>query len=158
MIDEQIKSLGFVLPEAPVPLAAYIPAVQSGNLVFTSGQLPMVAGVLQSKGKVGKDVSEADAKHAAEIALLNCLTVVKSATGNLDLVERIVKVTVFVNSDPSFFNQPEVANGASELLVKIFGEKGKHARAAVGVNVLPRDAAVEIEMIVETKSGRKESA
>ena len=152
MIEDQVKILGLTLPTAPVPLAAYIPAVRTGNLVFTSGQLPMQDGVLKFKGKVGSEVSEQEAKHAAEIAVLNCLAVIKSIVGNLDSVERIVKVTVFVNSDPGFVNQPEVANGASELLVKIFGDKGKHARAAVGVNVLPRDASVEIEMIVETKN------
>jgi len=152
MIEDQIKILGLTLPTAPVPLAAYIPAVRTGNLVFTSGQLPMQDGVLKFKGKVGSEVSEQEAKHAAEIAVLNCLAVIKSIVGDLDSVERIVKVTVFVNSDPGFVNQPEVANGASELLVKIFGDKGKHARAAVGVNVLPRDASVEIEMIVETKN------
>ena len=153
MIEDQIKALGLTLPAAPVPLAAYIPAVKTGNLVFTSGQLPMVDGVLKYKGKVGKEISGEDAKHAAEIAVLNCLAVIKSKIGSLDNVEQIVKVTVYVNSNAEFYNQPEVANGASELLVKIFGEKGKHARAAVGVNVLPRDAAVEIEMIVQIKNG-----
>jgi enamine deaminase RidA (YjgF/YER057c/UK114 family) len=151
MIEEQIKALGLTLPAVPVPLAAYIPAVKTGNLVFISGQLPMLDGILKYKGKVGAFVSEGEAKHAAEIAVLNCLAVIKSIVGNLELVERVIKVTVFVNSDPGFVNQPEVANGASELLVKIFGDKGKHARAAVGVNVLPRDASVEIEMLVETK-------
>lgn len=155
MIEDQIKRLGLTLPAVPVPLAAYIPAVKTGNLVFTSGQLPMLDGVLKYKGKVGTDVSQDEAKHAAEIAVLNCLAVIKSIVGNLELVERVIKVTVFVNSDPGFVNQPEVANGASELLVKIFGEKGKHARAAVGVNVLPRDASVEIEMLVETKNDDK---
>ncbi|MCK9210655.1 MAG: RidA family protein [Ignavibacteriaceae bacterium] len=152
MIEDQIKALGLTLPAAPVPLAAYIPAVKTGNLVFTSGQLPMLDGVLKYKGKVGTQVSQDDAKRAAEIAVLNCLAVIKNVIGNLELVERVVKVTVFVNSDPDFVNQPEVANGASELLVKIFGDKGKHARAAVGVNVLPRDASVEIEMLVETEN------
>jgi len=149
MIEKRITSLGFSLPNVPVPLAAYIPSVRTGNYVFTSGQLPMNDGVLQYKGKVGKDVSEEEAKKAAQISVLNCLAAIKGACGDLDKIERIVKVTVFVNSDSSFVNQPEVANGASELLVAIFGEKGKHARAAVGVNVLPRDASVEIEMIVE---------
>ncbi|MDP3683937.1 MAG: RidA family protein [Ignavibacteria bacterium] len=151
MIEDKIKELGLVLPTVPVPLAAYVPGVRTGNLIFTSGQLPMEDGTLKYKGKVGTELSEQDAKHAAQIAVLNCLAVVKSILGNLDLVERVVKLNVFVNSDSRFFNQPEVANGASELLVKIFGENGKHARAAVGVNVLPRDASVEIEMIVEVK-------
>jgi len=151
MIEDKIKELGLLLPAVPVPLAAYIPAVRTGNLIFTSGQLPMVGGVLKYKGKVGKDVTEVDAKFAAQAAVLNCLAVVKSIVGDLELVEKIVKMTAFINSDSAFVNQPEVANGASELLVKIFGEKGKHARAAVGVNILPRDASVEIEMIVEVK-------
>ncbi len=151
MIEDKIKELGLHLPAAPVPLAAYIPAVRTGNLVFTSGQLPMIDGVLKYKGKVGKDVTEEDAKLAAQAAVLNCLAVVKSIVGDLELVEKIVKMTAFINSDSAFVNQPEVANGASELLVKLFGESGKHARAAVGVNVLPRDASVEIEMIVEVK-------
>ena len=151
MIEDKIDELGFVLPTVPVPLAAYVPGVRTGNLIFTSGQLPMEAGVLKYKGKVGTEVSEEDAKQAAQIAVLNCLAVVKSILGNLDFIERVVKLNVFVNSDSKFGNQPEVANGASELLVKLFGEKGKHARAAVGVNVLPRDASVEIEMIVEVK-------
>lgn len=151
MIEDKIKELGLLLPAVPVPLAAYIPAVRTGNIIFTSGQLPMVDGVLKYKGKVGKDVTEEDAKLAAQAAVLNCLAVVKSIVGDLELVEKIVKMTAFINSDSAFVNQPEVANGASELLVKIFGEKGKHARAAVGVNVLPRDASVEIEMIVEVK-------
>ncbi|MDP3148130.1 MAG: RidA family protein [Ignavibacteria bacterium] len=151
MIEDKIDELGFVLPTVPVPLAAYVPGVRTGNLIFTSGQLPMEAGVLKYKGKVGTEVGEEDAKHAAQIAVLNCLAVVKSILGNLDFIERVVKLNVFVNSDSKFGNQPEVANGASELLVKLFGEKGKHARAAVGVNILPRDASVEIEMIVEVK-------
>ena len=151
MIEDRIKELGLHLPAVPTPLAAYIPAVRIGNLIFTSGQLPMVDGVLKYKGKVGKDVTEADAKLAAQDAVLNCLAVIKNIVGDLELVEKIVKMTAFINSDSFFVNQPEVANGASELLVNLFGEKGKHARAAVGVNVLPRDASVEIEMIVEVK-------
>jgi len=154
MNEDQIKALGFTLPAVPIPLAAYVPGVRTGNLVFTSGQLPALEGVIKYKGKVGAEVSEEDAKLAAQLAVLNCLAVVKSTIGDLEFVERIVKLTVFVNSDSSFSNQPEVANGASELLVQIFGDKGSHARAAVGVNVLPRNAAVEVEMIVEVKNGR----
>jgi enamine deaminase RidA (YjgF/YER057c/UK114 family) len=147
MVEERIKELGFDFPEAARPLAAYVPSVFAGNFVFTAGQIPSVKGDLIYKGKVGNDLSEKEAKKAAEICILNCLAAVKRTIGNLDRIEQIVKVTVFVNSAAGFINQPEVANGASELLEKIFGEKGKHARSAVGVSELPRNASVEIEMI-----------
>jgi len=147
MIEEKVKELGFDFPEAARPLAAYVPAVFAGNFVFTAGQIPSVKGELKYTGKVGKDLKENEAKKASEICILNCLAAVKRVIGNLDRIEQIVKVAVFVNSAEGFTNQPEVANGASDLLEKIFGEKGKHARSAVGVNELPRNAAVEIEMI-----------
>ena len=149
MIEDKIKELGYELPEAPKPLAAYIPALVVDNLVFTAGQLPTVKGELKAKGKVGSDVSEDDARTAAEISALNCLSVIKSVIGNLDFIEQVVKLTVFVNSADGFTAQPRVANGASELLSKIFSEKGKHVRSAVGVNELPLNAPVEIEMIVK---------
>ncbi len=151
MIEKKIKELGYSLPEVPIPLAAYIPGNQVGSLIMTSGQLPVIDGQLKYKGKLGKEISEEDGKRAAEICFLNCLAVVKSICKDLNKVERIVKLTVFVNSKSDFVNQPEVANGASELAVKIFGDNGKHARAAVGVNVLPRNAAVEIELIIKLK-------
>lgn len=151
MIEEKLKELGYSLPEAPKPLAAYIPAIKEGNLVFTAGQLPLVAGQLKCKGKPGKNVSEEEAIKAAEICAINCLSVVKSVIGDLDKIERIVKITVFVNSSPDYESQPKIANGASEFLVKLFGENGKHARSAVGVSSLPMGASVEVEMIAKVK-------
>jgi enamine deaminase RidA (YjgF/YER057c/UK114 family) len=141
--------LGFLLPETAKPLAAYIPAVQSGNLVFTSGQLPMIAGSLAETGKVGGSVSPERAKELATVCALNALAAVKTVIGDLDKIKRIVKVVGFVSSVPEFSGQPAVVNGASEFLGEVFGEKGIHARSAVGVAVLPLDAPVEIELIVE---------
>jgi enamine deaminase RidA (YjgF/YER057c/UK114 family) len=141
--------LGFLLPETSKPLAAYIPAVQSGNLVFTSGQLPMIAGSLAETGKVGGSVSAERAKELATVCALNALAAVKTVIGDLDKIKRIVKVVGFVSSTPEFTGQPAVVNGASEFLGEVFGEKGIHARSAVGVAVLPLDAPVEIELIVE---------
>lgn len=151
MFEQKLKELGITIPEAPKPLAAYIPALRVDSLVFTAGQLPLVNGELLFKGKVGKDVSEEEAIKAAEACLLNCLSVVKTQLKSLDDIERIVKLTVFVNSADGFTMQPKIANGASEMLVKIFGEQGKHVRSAVGVNELPLNAPVEIEMIVKVK-------
>ncbi|HPI37142.1 MAG TPA: RidA family protein [Ignavibacteriaceae bacterium] len=151
MIEEKIVELGYTLPVVAKPLAAYVPAVKVGDYIFTSGQVPLVDGKIVYTGKVGGEVSEEDGIKAAEICALNCLAAVKSMLNSLDEVEKVVKVTVFVNSVNDFVNQPEVANGASELIGKIFGEAGKHARSAVGVNVLPRNASVEIEMIVKVK-------
>jgi enamine deaminase RidA (YjgF/YER057c/UK114 family) len=141
--------LGFLLPETSKPLAAYIPAVQSGNLVFTSGQLPMIAGSLAETGKVGGSVSPERAKELATVCALNALAAVKTVIGDLDKIKRIVKVVGFVSSVPEFSGQPAVVNGASEFLGEVFGDKGIHARSAVGVAVLPLDAPVEIELIVE---------
>ena len=149
MIEMRIRELGYELPEAPKPLAAYIPAVKIDNLVFTAGQIPLQKGELIFKGKIGKDLSEEEGKKAAEICVLNCLAAVKGINGNLDKIEQIIKLTVFVNGTDGFPDQPKVADGASELLEKIFGEKGKHARSAVGVSGLPLDSAVEIEMIAK---------
>jgi enamine deaminase RidA (YjgF/YER057c/UK114 family) len=148
-IEQRIIDLGFVLPETAKPLAAYIPAVQSGNLVFTSGQLPMIAGSLAETGKVGGSVSAERAKELATVCALNALAAVKTVIGDLDKIKRIVKVVGFVSSTPEFTGQPAVVNGASEFLGEVFGEKGIHARSAVGVAVLPLDAPVEIELIVE---------
>ena len=143
MIEEKIKDLGFELPDTPKPVAAYVPALKIDKLVFTAGQIPSV------KGELEKDLVIEDGKKAAEICALNCLAAVKRIIKNLDEIEQVVKLTVFVNSAEGFTNQPQVANGASELLEKIFGEKGKHVRSAVGVNELPLNAAVEVEMIVK---------
>ncbi|HEY7750834.1 MAG TPA: RidA family protein [Ignavibacteriaceae bacterium] len=151
MIEEKIKELGFTFPETPKPLAAYIPSIQVGKLVFTSGQVPIKDGKIQYAGKVGKDLAEEAGQKAAELCALNCLSVIKNLIGDLDKIERIIKLVVFVNSDDNFTSQPKVANGASELMIKIFGERGKHARSAVGVSQLPLNAAVEIEMIAELK-------
>ena len=148
-IEQKIKDLGFVLPETSKPLAAYIPAVQSGNLVFTSGQLPMIDGRLAQTGKVGGSVTPERAKELATVCALNALAAVKTVIGDLDKIKRIVKVVGFVSSVPEFSGQPGVVNGASEFLGEVFGEKGIHARSAVGVAVLPLDAPVEIEIIVE---------
>jgi len=149
MIEEKLREKGLEIPEAPKPLAAYIPVTKVGNIVFTAGQIPMKEGNLVFKGKVGKDITVEDAQKAAELCLLNGLSVIKSIIGSLDKISKIVKATVFVNSADGFTDQAKVANGASELLVELFGEKGKHVRSAVGVNELPIDSAVEIELIVE---------
>ncbi len=151
MIEEKLKELNIAISEAPKPLAAYVPAVKAGAFVFTAGQLPMSEGKLIAAGKVPSDVSLEDARKAAEVSAINCLGAVKSVVGDLNKIKRIVKVSVFVNSAEGFTDQPKVANGASELLGKIFGEKGKHARSAVGVNELPLNSPVEIELIAEVE-------
>src|SRR5664279_4418088 len=151
MYEAKLKELGYTLPEPAKPLAAYIPAIKVEKLVYTAGQLPTVNGQLQYKGKVGFDVSEEDGQKAAVLSLINCLAAIKSVCGDLDQIEQVVKLTVFVNSADGFTNQPKVANGASELLLKIFGDAGKHVRSAVGVNELPIDASLEIEMVVKLK-------
>ena len=149
MVEEKLNEMGIEIPEAPKPLASYIPVTKVDNLVFTAGQIPMVNGELKFKGKVGKDISLEDGVKAAQLCTVNCLSVIKSEVNNLDNIKRIVKVTVFVNSADGFTDQPKVANGASDMLVKVFGENGKHVRSAFGVNELPIDSSVEIEMIVE---------
>ena len=149
--EEKIKSLGLELPEPPKPVAAYVPAVKVDNYVYTSGQLPFVNGELKYKGKVGKDVQEEDAYEAAKICALNCLSVIKGVIGDLDNIEQVVKINGYVASAPGFNLQPKVINGASELIGEIFGNKGQHARSAVGVNELPLDATCEVEIIVKVK-------
>jgi len=150
-IDARLNELGLVIPEPAKPVAAYVPAMRTGNLIFVSGQLPMVKGELKWKGIVGQDLDIASGYDAARICAINCLAAVKTLEPNLDKIKRIVKVTGFVSSLPAFGDQPKVVNGASELLQLIFGEKGIHARAAVGVTSLPLNAAVEVEMIVEVE-------
>lgn len=147
--NQRISDLGIVLPQVATPAGAYVPAVVSGNLVFTAGQIPLVDGKLAATGKVGKDLTAEQAKEIARICALNAVAAVKSVIGDLDRVKKVVKVVGFVASDPSFSQQPAVLNGASELLEQIFGENGIHARSAVGVAVLPLDAPVEVELIVE---------
>ncbi|QNE45846.1 RidA family protein [Glaciihabitans sp. INWT7] len=148
-IDDRLTELGLELPAIAAPAGVYIPAVVSGNLVFTSGQLPFTAGALPATGKVGATVTAEDAKTYAATCVLNALAAVESAIGSLDRVTRVVKVVGFVSSDPAFTGQPGVINGASELLGEIFGDRGVHARSAVGVAVLPLDSPVEVELIVE---------
>jgi enamine deaminase RidA (YjgF/YER057c/UK114 family) len=149
--EKKVQELGLTLPEAPKPVAAYVPGVKVDKFIYTSGQIPFVNGELKYKGKVGKDVTPEDAYEAAKVCALNCLGVVKSLAGSLDNVEKIVKVVGFVNSAAGFNQQPQVINGASELLGEIFGEAGAHARSAVGVNELPMDATCEVELIVKIK-------
>ncbi|MFF9482186.1 RidA family protein [Streptomyces sp. NPDC014733] len=148
-VETRIAELGLKLPEVVPPLAAYQPAVRSGNYVFTSGQLPMVDGALPATGKVGAGVTPEAAKELAATCALNALAAVKSVVGDLDRIQRVVKVVGFVASAPDFTGQPGVINGASELLGEILGDKGVHARSAVGVAVLPLDAPVEVEIQVE---------
>ena len=148
-IESRMKEIGLSLPEASKPVAAYIPAKQTGKLVFTAGQLPMVNGELISKGLLGQDVEIDEAKKAARICTLNALAAIKSVIGDLDQIKQIVRVVGYVASVPTFTQQPAVVNGASELLLEIFGENGKHARSAVGMAVLPLNASVEIELTVE---------
>ena len=144
----KLTELGVTLPEVVKPLAAYVPAVRSGNLVFTAGQLPLSDGKLVGTGKVGAGVSAEQAKQLARVCALNALAAVHSVVG-IDSVRQVVKVVGFVASAPGFSGQPGVINGASELLGEVFGEAGAHARSAVGVAELPLDAPVEVEMIVE---------
>lgn len=148
-VEERLVASGIVIPDVPVPLAAYVPGVVSGNLVHTSGQLPMVKGALAFKGKLGQDASVEDGYAAAKQCAVNCLGVVKALIGDLDKVKRVVKVVGFVNSTPDFEAQPKVINGASELLQLAFGENGAHARSAVGVAALPLGAMCEVEIVVE---------
>ena len=151
-IKEKISSLGLSLPPAAAPVAAYVPAVKSGNLVFTAGQLPAVDGKLPREGKVGSDVSAEEAKELAQICALNALAAI-SLVADLDQIERVVRVVGFVNCAPGFTAIPGVINGASEFLIKIFGDvNGKHARTAVGVAELPLNAPVEVEVIVQLKN------
>ena len=147
--ENRLKELGLVLPDAPKPVAAYVPAVRTGNLVFVSGQVAFKDGKLAWSGRVGRDLSLESGQAAARQCALNALAVVKAEVGSLDAVKRIVRVGVFVASADGFTDQPKVANGASELLQQVFGENGRHARAAVGVNELPLGSPVEVELVVE---------
>lgn len=148
-IEARLAELGISIPAVTKPVAAYVPAVASGNLVMTAGQLPFVDGVLPATGKVGAEVAADDAVGYARTAVLNALAAAQSVIGSLDRVTRVIKVVVFVASAPDFTGQPAVANGASTVLGEIFGERGQHARSAVGVAVLPLDAPVEVELTLE---------
>jgi len=147
-IEAKLKELGITLPEAPKPVAAYTPCVRSGDLVFTSGQLPVQGGDLKYAGKVGKDLTPEEGYQSARLCAINNLAVLKSALGSLDKVAQVVKVVVFVNSADGFTGQPAVANGASELFQQVFGDAGVHARSAVGAPELPKNAATEVEIVV----------
>jgi enamine deaminase RidA (YjgF/YER057c/UK114 family) len=147
--EDRLAELGLSVPDVAKPVAAYVPAVRTGNHVYTSGQLPMRSGELMHNGKVGGEVSVEDATACAQQCALNGLAAVRSVIGDLSRVVRVVKLVVFVASTPDFTGQPGVANGASELVGSVFGDAGQHARSAVGVPVLPLDAPVEVEMIVE---------
>lgn len=151
-VAHRLNELGIALPAAPKPVAAYVPAVRSGNLVFVSGQLPFANGALLATGPVPSKVGLEPAQAAARQCVLNGLAILSDVLGgDLDRVERIVRIGVFVQSDAGYGDQPKVANGASELLQEIFGERGRHARAAVGTNALPLDASVEIEFMFEIR-------
>jgi enamine deaminase RidA (YjgF/YER057c/UK114 family) len=147
--EERLEALGLTLPAVTPPLAAYVPAVRAGDFVYTAGQLPIVAGQLLATGKVGAEIGVAEAAALARTCALNALAAAVSVTGSLSGIGRIVKVTGFVASAPDFTAQAQVLNGASELLLEVFGEAGRHARSAVGTAVLPLDAPVEIELIAQ---------
>jgi len=147
--SRNLKKLGLDLPAAPQPVGAYVPAVRSGNVVYTAGQIPMKDGRLLATGKVPTDVSLADAQAAARQAALNALSAVCELTGSIDAVRRVIRLNVFVNSAAGFTDQAQVANGASELLSAVFGEAGQHTRCALGAAELPLDAPVELDLIVE---------
>lgn len=149
--EEKVKELGLTVPDVAKPVAAYVPAVRCGDYVYTSGQIPLVKGEVKYKGKLGQELSIEDGYKAAEVCALNCLAAVKSVAGSLDNVEKVIKIVGFVNSAVGFTDQPKVVNGASELVGKIFGSAGEHARSAVGVAELPLGVAVEVEMIVKVK-------
>ena len=149
--EERLAELGLAVPDVAKPVAAYVPAVRSGDLVYTSGQLPMKNGELMLTGKVGGEVGAEEATACAQQCVLNAIAAVKSVIGDLDRVAQVVKVVAFVASTPDFTGQPQVANGASELLGKVFGDAGIHARSAVGVPVLPLDSPVEVEIVVRVQ-------
>jgi enamine deaminase RidA (YjgF/YER057c/UK114 family) len=150
-IKEKIESLGLTLPVAALPVAAYVPAVKTGNLVFVAGQLPLIDGKIVKEGKVGKEVTPEEAKEMAQVCALNALAAV-ALVADIDQIERIVRVGGFVNGIPGFFAIPPIINGASELFIKLFGEvNGKHARTAIGVAELPLNAPVEVEVLVQLK-------
>ena len=151
-VEDKLKALGLALPEAPKPVAAYVPAKRVGDLVFVSGQIPLKDGKIAYQGKVGAARTQQEGYEAARLCALNALAALKALVGSLESVEEIVQVRGYVNCTPEFQNHPEVINGASELLVELFGERGQHARAAVGVSGLPRDATVEVELVVRVRT------
>jgi enamine deaminase RidA (YjgF/YER057c/UK114 family) len=150
-VDDRLAGLGLTVPTVPAPVAVYVPAVRTGSYVYTSGQIPLSGGELMATGKVGGEVTADLAYDCARQCALNAIAAVKSVVGDLDSVVQVVKATVFVASTPDFTGQPGVANGASELFAAAFGDNGQHARSAVGVPVLPLDAPVEVELVVEVR-------
>ncbi|MFL6689854.1 MAG: RidA family protein [Alphaproteobacteria bacterium] len=148
-IEGRLAEMNIKLPEPPAPVASYVPYVVSGNLVFISGQVTMADGGLQYVGTVGKELSLEDGKAAARLCAINVLAQLRAAAGNLDRVKRCVKLGVFVNAVPGYAQHPEVANGASDLIVEVFGDAGRHSRAAVGAGSLPRNVAVEVDAVFE---------
>ncbi len=150
-IEKKLAALGLELPQPPVPVGNYLPAARAGNLVFTSGQTARIDGVRRYVGVVGQEVSQADAYLSARDAMLNCLACVKQAIGSLDRVKRVVKVVGFVNAGRDFGAQPAAIDGASDLIEKLFGEAGRHARSAIGLSSLPSNVSVEVELIVEVR-------
>lgn len=150
--NDKLKELNITLPKPAKPVAAYVPAIQSGDFVYTSGQLPSIDGKSYAVGKLGAEVDEETGYQAARISAINCLAAVKSVIGDLNDIEQIVKVVGFVNSAPGFTGQPKVINGASELFAQVFGAAGEHARSAVGVSELPLNSPVEVEIVVRVKN------
>ncbi|ABB16188.1 RidA family protein [Carboxydothermus hydrogenoformans] len=150
-IEQKLNEMGMSLPPAPAPVAAYVPGVLIDNYIYVSGQLPFEGGELKTRGKLGAEVTVEEGMRLAKVAALNCLAVVKGLIGDLDRIEKIIKVTGYVASSPGFNDQPKVINGASEFLAELLGDAGKHARAAVGVNELPLNSPVEVEMIVKVR-------
>ncbi len=146
---QRLRELSLTLPKPPAPVGAYVPGIRTGNLVLVSGQIPIAGGVVTVAGKVGKDVTLEDAAAAARQCALNGLAIAAETAGGLDSITRIVRLAVYVNSADGFTDQPKVANGASDLMVELFGEAGRHVRAAIGANELPLNAAVEVELMVE---------
>ncbi|MFQ5411688.1 MAG: RidA family protein [Phycisphaerae bacterium] len=145
----RLRELGLTLPRAPAPVGSYVPGIRTGNLVLVSGQIPIADGAVTVAGKVGRDVTLEEATRAARDCALNGLAIAAETAGGLDHITRVVRLAVYVNSAPGFTDQPGVANGASDLMVDLFGDAGRHARAAVGANELPLNAAVEVELMVE---------
>ncbi len=151
--ERRLADLGITVPTLPPPVAAYVPAVRTGRLVYASGQTPTIDGVLQVRGKLGAGISVEEGQRAARLAALNCLAEVRGLLGSLDAVSRVVRLTGYVASAPGFGEQPAVMNGASQLIEEVFGEAGRHARSAIGVAELPFGAPVEVELIVEVREG-----
>lgn len=151
-IEYNLNQAGIIIPEVTKPLASYVPGLIAGDIVYISGQLPSKDGKIIYTGKLGKDLTIEDGQQASKLAVINCLAVLKSCLTNWDWLERIIKITGYIQSEQNFFEQAKVLNGASDLLMQICGEQGQHARAAIGVNALPLNAACEIEMIAKIKA------